>query len=116
MHDKIPDFTDTELWVIRQAVAERFRKEVDIQQADAELRLDPGDRELTLCPVVYWRDGKAQFVIFKTGEKNYRNQFFYSVREQYGTGRDEYTDIGECVMTLLQVQADHAAKNAVNPA
>ncbi len=70
MHDKIPDFTETELWVIRQAVAERFRKEVDIQQADAELRLDPGDRELTLCPVVYWRDGKAQFVIFKTGVAN----------------------------------------------
>jgi len=116
MHDKIPDFNDTELWVIRQAVSERFRKQVDIQQADAELRLDPGDRELTLCPVVYWREDKAQFVIFKTGKKNYRNQFFYSVREQYGTGRDEYDDIGECVMTLLQVQADHAVKNALNPA
>ena len=116
MHDKIPDFTDTELWVIRQAVAERFRKEVEIQQADAELRLDPGDRELTLCPVVYWRDGKAQFVIFKTGAQAYRNQFFYSVREQYGTGRPEYTDIGECVLTLLQVQADHAVKNALTPA
>ena len=104
MHDKIPDFTDTELWVIRQAVSERFRKQVELQQADAELRLDPGDRELTLCPVVYWREDRAQFVIFK------------SVREQYGTGRDEYTDIGECVMTLLQVQADHAAKSAANPA
>jgi hypothetical protein len=116
MHDKIPDFTDTELWVIRQAVAERFRKEVEIQQADAELRLNPGDRELTLCPVVYWRDDKAQFVIFKTGVQSYRNQFFYSVLKQYGTGRDEYTDIGECVTILLQVQADHAAKNALNPA
>jgi hypothetical protein len=97
MHNKIPDFTDTELWVIRQAVSERFRKEVDIQQADAELRLDPGDRELTLCPVVYRCEDKAQFVIFKTGAQTYHNQFFYSVREQYGTGRDEYTDIGECV-------------------
>jgi hypothetical protein len=116
MQDKIPDFTDTELWVIRQAVAERFRREVEIQQADAELRLNPGDRELTLCPVVYWRDGQAQFVIFKTGVQAYRNQFFYSVLKQYGTGRDEYTDIGECVMILLQVQADHAAKNALNPA
>jgi hypothetical protein len=116
MHDKIPDFTDTKLWVIRQAVSERFRKEIDIQQADAELRLDPGDRELTLCPVVYWREVKAQFVIFKTGEQTYRNQFFYNVREQYGTGRDEYNDIGECVMTpLLQVQADHVIKNAANP-
>jgi hypothetical protein len=85
MHDKIPDFTDTELWVIRQAVSERFPKDIEIQQADAELRLDPGDRELTLCPVVYWREDKAQFVIFKTGEQAYRNQSFYSVREQYGS-------------------------------
>jgi hypothetical protein len=116
MHDKIPNFNDTELWVIRQAVSERFRKQVELQQADAELRLDPGDRELTLCPVVYWREDKAQFVIFKTGAQAYRNQFFYSVREQYGTGRDEFTDFGECVMTLLQVQTDHAAKSAANPA
>ena len=29
MHDKIPDFTDTELWVIRQALSERFRKQAD---------------------------------------------------------------------------------------
>ena len=65
--------------------------------------------------MLYWREDKAQFVIFKTGERTYRNQFFYSVLEQYGTGRDEYTDIGECVMTLLQVQADQAAKSALNP-
>lgn len=29
MHEKIPDFNDTELWVIRQAVTERFRKQAD---------------------------------------------------------------------------------------
>src|SRR4030067_410250 len=84
MHDKIPDFTDTELWVIRQAVSERFRKQVEIQQADAELRLDPGDRELTLCPVVYWREDKAQFVIFKTGAQAHRKQLSYTLRDQYG--------------------------------
>jgi hypothetical protein len=116
MREQIPDFTDTELWTVRQAVSERFRKEIEIQQADSELRLDPSDRELTLCPVLYWREGTAQFVIFKTGKQAYRPQFFYSVRDQYGTGRDEYTDIGDCVMTLLQVQADHEAKRSTSPA
>jgi len=116
MHDKIPDFTGTELWVIRQAVSERFRKEIKIQQADAELRLDPGDRELALCPVAYRREDTAQFVFFKAGVQSNRNQFFYSVREQYGTGRNEYNDIGECVMTLLQVQPDQATNNALKPA
>ena len=37
----------------------------------------------------------------------YRCQFYYSEAEQYGTGRDEYDDIGTCVLTLLQVQSDH---------
>ncbi len=37
----------------------------------------------------------------------FRSQFFYSEAEQYGTGRDEYDDIGTCVLTLLQVQSDH---------
>ena len=115
MLEKIPDFYDTELWVTRQAVTESFRKQVDIQSADAELRLDPSDRELTLCPVLYWRENRARFVIFKTEEQAYRNQFFYSVRDQFGAGRNEYTDLGECVTTLLQVQADHAAKRATDP-
>jgi len=42
MSDKIPDFTETELWTIRQA--------------EAKLQLEPGDRNMTLFPVVYWRD------------------------------------------------------------
>ena len=115
MHEQIPDFNDTQLWVIRQAVSERFRKEVDIQSADAELRLDPCDHELTLCPVAYWKKQGGHFVIFKVGEKKYRNQFFYGVRDQYGTGHNEYTDVGECMTTPLQVQADHAAKRAAEP-
>jgi len=69
MPEQIPDFNDTELWVIRE--------EVDIQNAATELRLDPSDRELTLCPVVYWKE--------QAGEKIYRNQFFYNVRDQYDT-------------------------------
>ena len=113
MREQIPDFNDTELWIIRQAVSERFRKEIDIQSADAELRFAPSDRELTLCPVMYWKEQSCNFVIFKVGEKNYRNQFFYSVRDQYGTRHNEYTDVGECVTTMRQVQADHVKRAAV---
>lgn len=113
---KIPDFTDTELSIIRQTVAERYRKQIEIQQADSEIRLDPADRELTVVPVVYWQEGRAHFVIFKTGDQNYRSQFFYRVHQQYGTGKFEYTDIGDCVVTLLQVQADHEAKQDARPA
>jgi hypothetical protein len=108
----IPDFTDTERWIVESAVKERFGKPVEIQVADAELRIHPDDRELTLCPTLYWTERDAHFAIFKIGEGRFRNQFFYSVRDQYGTGREEYDDLGDCVITLLRIQADHEAQRA----
>lgn len=105
----IPDFTETELWAMRTAVSERYGKsvDIDIELADAELRLDPDSTTLTTCPAAFWSERGANFVIVKLGETKFRSQFYYSAREQYGTGRDTYNDIGECVMVLLQVQADH---------
>jgi len=44
------------------------------------------------------------------GDHRFRCQFFYSVREQYGTGKAEYDDLLECVVALLKLQADHAAQ------
>lgn len=102
----IPDFTDTELWVIRTTLKERYGHDAELQFGDAELRLDPVKPILTECPAVAWQGHEATFVIFKTGEGRYRAQFFYNVREQYGTGIEEYLDITECVTTLLQTQAD----------
>lgn len=113
---QIPDFTDSELWVIRSALTERYGRPVEVQLADAELRLDPGARELTVCPTVFWKERGASFAIFKVGEQRFRNQFFYSVRDQYGTGRDEYSDIAECVTVLLQVQADHERAKGMDTA
>jgi hypothetical protein len=112
MHTKIADFSETELSVIRQTLAERFHKPVEVQLGDAEIRLDPSDRELTVVPVAFWSEGGANFAIFRAGDSDFRCQFFYRVHKQYGTGRDSYDDIGDCVVTLLQVQADHALKNA----
>ena len=110
--NKVPDFTDSERAVVAQTVKERFGKAVEVQSADAEIRLFPDDRELTEVPVLYWAERGCQFVIFKVSENRYRNQFFYSVREQFGTGRDEYDNIGDCVVTLLRVQADHEAQRS----
>ena len=90
--EQISDFTDTERLVVETTVMERFGKRVDVQVADAETRMHSGDHELTEVPVLYW---------------NERDQFFYSVKDQFGTGREEYDDIGDCVLTLLRIQADH---------
>ena len=106
----IPDFNDSELWVVKTTLKERYGYEVEMQLADSELRLSPDDRELTECPTLFWQVDKVSFVIFKTAAERYRCQFFYSIREQYGTGILEYDNITECVTTLLQMQADHELK------
>jgi len=111
----IPDFTDTELSVARSAINERYGKTVAIDLADSELRLDRESTALTLCPTIFWTERTTSFVVFKVGESRYRCQFFYSAHEQYGTGRDEYEDIGKCVTHVLQLQADHEAKRGLAP-
>ena len=107
---QIPDFTNEELDIIKKTIAERFGKSIEVELADTEMRLDKAVTQLTTCPAVYWEARGCHFVIAKTGEKRYRNQFFYRGYQQYGTGIEEYDDIFNCTLTLLQVQADHEAK------
>lgn len=116
MPTQIPDFSDTEFSIVRQTITERFHKDVPIDHVEAELRIEPSDRTLTPCPGLYWSEQGAHFAIFKVGDSRFRCQFFYRVHQQYGTGKPEYTDIGDCVITLLQVQADHAIKNRAESA
>jgi hypothetical protein len=106
----VADFTNQELNVVKQTVAERFGQSIDIELADIELRLDKSTTQLTTCPAVYWEARSCHFVIIKLGDNRYRNQFFYKGYQQYGTGIEEYDDIFNCTLTLLQVQADHEAK------
>lgn len=107
----IDDFGESELWTVQDTLRQRYGHDVEIDQADAELRLDPHSSTLTPCPVLFWRDDKGtNFVISKVGDRRYRGQFFYRVHQQFGTGIDEFDNLAECTVTLLQVQADHAAK------
>lgn len=103
----IPDFTQAEQQLIGQILLERYKRLVPWQLAEAELQLDPGSERLTVCPTLYWSERGAEFIVCKLGESRFRCQFFYSEKEQFGTGREIYDDLGDCVVTLLQVQADH---------
>ena len=107
MNQTIPDFTETELWGVSTTLKERYGHEIELELADAELRLSPEVRTTTPCPTVYWQADDTNFVVFKLGEKHYRCQFYFRGFQQFGTGRDDYDDITECVTTLLQVEADH---------
>lgn len=105
---RIPDFSETELEVVREALAERWGRPIEIEVAEAEVRLDPHAFQLTTCPALYWEVDGCHFVVIKTAPTRYRCQFYYRIREMYGTGIEEYDDLGQCVLTLLRVQADHA--------
>ncbi len=106
---EIPDFNQSELWVIQNTLRERYGEDREILLADSEVRLRPDDRQLTSCPTVYWEAGEAHFVIIKIDLDRYYCQFFYRGHEQFGTGVREFDNVGDCVTTLLQIQADHEA-------
>jgi len=107
LKNSIPDITTNEQHIVSEALLQRYGKLVALQLADSELQLDPLSTQLTDCPTLFWSERGADFVICKVGESRYRCQFFYSEQEQFGTGRDVYDILSECVTTLLQVQADH---------
>jgi hypothetical protein len=106
----IPDFTDTELWIIQSTVDERWGKGVvELHLADVEMKLGLENATLSNCPAVFWVNGECNFVVTKTGEQRYRCQFFYNkdLEQQLSTGIKEYDDIATCIVTLLQAQADY---------
>jgi hypothetical protein len=106
----VPDFTESEIWTLRQTLRERYGKDVDPQLADTEVRLTPGAKELTVCPALYWEGRGAHFVIVKVGGDRFRGQFYYRLHQMFGTGIDEFDNLGDCTIALLQVQADHEAR------
>lgn len=108
---KISDFTDADRWVVETALKERYGRRVAVEMADSEIKLDQASAEITLCPTFYWEERGVEFVLFKVAEDRYRSQFYYSIAEQYGTGRD-FDDLAECVTTTLRLQADHEKDRA----
>jgi len=103
----IKDFSDAEQWAVNTTLKERWPKlDLDIQLADVEIKMYPHERELTVCPALFWQVGETSFVVIKVGDRAYRSQFYYKGFQQYGTGKSEFDDIADCITTLLQVHAD----------
>jgi len=106
----VPDFTEAEQWAVETTLKQRWPGQLpEIQLADVEIKMYPQDRELTVCPAMFWEVGSTSFVIIKVAEKTYRSQFYYRGFQQYGTGKTDYDDITDCVVTMLQVHADKEA-------
>jgi hypothetical protein len=104
---QIPDFTESELWIIKTTLKERYGEPLEPMLADTELRLSPYSSELSVCPATYWEKDGCHFVVCKTGYQHYRCQFYYRGHEMFSPDIEEFDDLSECMVTLLQVQADH---------
>ena len=76
-HNKIPDFTETELWAVRSTLKERYGKEVEPQLADTEVMLGGADG-MAWCPTLFWSAKGANFAIVKLGAKRFRRLLLLS--------------------------------------
>jgi len=108
----VADFTESELRLVNQTLLERYGTAVPVALADAEIELVAGSSALTTCPVLHWEARGANFVIFKLGDSRYRAQFYYIETQQFGTGHDIVDNLGDCVVTVLQVQSDDERSRA----
>ena len=107
MSQNIPDFTDNGLWVVRSTLKERYGKEVEPQYADTEVMLGSGVEGMTWCPTLFWSARGANFAAVKTGPRRNKAYFYFHPEHQLGTGIDSYDEIGECVVSVLQVETDY---------
>ena len=109
----IPDFTEVELKLVAVALKERYGQPPEVQEVDTEIRLHPADRELTVCPALYWEDAdRCRFVLSKTSGDTFRSMFFWSVKDRFATGKEEYDNLGDCVVTTLKKQEEAAKRRA----
>jgi len=100
------EFTDIEIATIRELLTRRYEKDIEIHLADSDMTLED-EKEPREFPTVFWHARGANFMVIKTGMFGFRTQFFYTPHEQFDTGVDEFNSLGQCVSTVLQVQAEH---------
>ncbi|WIM05494.1 MAG: hypothetical protein OHM77_12540 [Candidatus Nitricoxidivorans perseverans] len=104
---QLTEFTDSEIKLVNQTLLERYGHAVTVESAEAEIEIVPGSGQVDDCAVLYWSERGAHFVVFKLADNRFRAQFFYNEATQFGTGKDSFDNLGDCVITLLQVQSDH---------
>ena len=105
--DSIPNFTPADIETVRRLVHQRYREEIEIQLTNSELMLNLKGEQQVDYPTLFWHVHGANFAVIRIGLNRFRCQFFYTPHDQYGTGREEYDSLEQCITTLLQVQADH---------
>ena len=101
-------FSDADWSLVEAALRERYGRQVQVEEVETEIRLNPADRELAVCSAMYWQEEGCNFVVSKTGDNQYRSMFFWSIKDRFSTGKEEYDNLGDCVVTTLKMQEEAA--------
>lgn len=104
----ISDFSDVQINAVQQLINARYQEDIELQLADSEVQIDPQRDEVTACPVLFWNAQECNFVILRTGDDQYRAQFFYTPRDQYSTQQEFFTTIEDCASAILREQSAYA--------
>jgi hypothetical protein len=103
----VNDFSADELKLIDDALEKRYGNPVETERVDIEF----GDADVAESPAVYWEHNGCHFIVAKGEDNKFFHQFFYDDDVQYGTEKP-FDDLNNCVMSLLQAQANHELKKA----
>ena len=107
MSQSIPDFSEQQVSTVQQMINARYKEDIELLLADSEVQIDPAILDTTVCPILFWNARECNFVIMRTGENQYRAQYFYNPHEQYPTQQDFFTIIEDCVTAVLREQSDY---------
>lgn len=96
----VVDFTQAEIEAIQKHLDARWtKKQHGVHMGDIEV----GGIEK---PSAVWEDSYYTFVVIKMAENTYKNMFYFMRDKRFDTGIDEYSDLDECVDSIMKAQAD----------
>ncbi len=107
MSYSIPDFSEQQVSTVQQMIDARYKEDIELQLADSEVQTDSTILDTTVCPTLFWNARECNFVIMRTGEDQYRAQYFYTPHDQYPTQQSFFTEIEDCAAAVLREQSDY---------
>jgi hypothetical protein len=107
MAKPIPDFSDQQLSDIQALINARYGEETELHLGDSEIQIDPKQQQLDICPIIFWSARECNFVIMRTGEDQYRAQYFYTPHTQVSTQQAFFTTVEDCASAVLREQSDY---------
>ncbi len=107
MGQSIPDFSEQQVSAIQQLINQRYKEDIELHLADSEVQIDPEIPGTTVCPILFWNARECNFVVMRTGEDQYRAQYFYNPHDQYPTQQGYFTTAEDCASAVLREQSDY---------